>query len=134
MKLVFADTSFYAAFLSQRDVHHAKAMDLAVANRGTILTTEFVILELANSFAHAAGRATVTNFVRSVRNDRNTTIVPASSELVQRGFEMFSQRPDKEWSLTDCISFVVMQDHGVAEALTADGHFEQAGFKALLRE
>jgi predicted nucleic acid-binding protein len=99
-----------------------------------ILTTEFVIIELANSFSRAAGRATVTHFVRSVRNDGNTTIVPASSELMQRGFDLFSQRADKEWSLTDCISFVVMQDHGVTEALTSDGHFEQAGFKALLRE
>ena len=60
-------------------------------------------------------------------------IVPASPELFYRGIELFRVRPDKDWSLTDCISFVVMTDRGLSEALTGDKHFEQAGFKALLK-
>ena len=56
-----------------------------------------------------------------------------TQELYRSAFDLFSQRTDKEWSLTDCISFVVMQQRGLTEALTSDGHFEQAGFKALLR-
>jgi predicted nucleic acid-binding protein len=59
--------------------------------------------------------------------------VPASPELFQRGVELFRARPDKEWSLTDCISFVVMTEKGLSEALTGDRHFEQAGFHALLK-
>jgi hypothetical protein len=51
---------------------------------------------------------------------------------LQRGLDLFAGRSDKNWSLTDCISFVVMQDEGLTEALTGDSHFEQAGFKALL--
>lgn len=132
MKPIFADTSFYAACLSPRDAHHAKAVDLSANSRAVVLTTEFIVVELVNSFSRTAGRATVTKFVSSLRKDRDTIIVAASSEMIQRGFELFSRRSDKEWSLTDCISFVVMQDYGVTDALTSDGHFEQAGFKALL--
>ena len=56
----------------------------------------------------------------------------ASPELFERGLALYNARPDKEWSLTDCISFVVMADQGLAEGLTGDRHFDQAGFKALL--
>ena len=60
-------------------------------------------------------------------------IVPATSRDFQRGLELFAARQDKRWSLTDCISFVVMQDCGLTEMLTADRHFEQAGFSILLK-
>ena len=60
-------------------------------------------------------------------------IVPPSDLLFQRGLDLYAARGDKEWSLTDCISFVVMGDHGIADALTGDHHFEQAGFTPLLR-
>ena len=56
----------------------------------------------------------------------------ATSELFERGLALYNARPDKEWSLTDCISFVVMADEGLTDALTGDRHFEQAGFTALL--
>jgi predicted nucleic acid-binding protein len=115
-----------------RDAHHTQAVGLAQNNRATILTTEFVIVELVNFFSGTNGRSTVTNFVKSLRNDPDTIVIPAASELLQRGFELFSRRLDKEWSLTDCISFVVMEEHGVTDVLTSDADFEQAGFKALL--
>jgi len=68
-----------------------------------------------------------------LQNDPEVTIVPASADLWQRGVTLFAGRPDKDWSLTDCISFVVMQERGLTAALTADRHFEHAGFVALLR-
>ena len=132
MKPIFADTSFYAACLMPRDAHYAKAVSLSTHNRSTILTTEFVVVELLNFFSKVPGRLIVAEFVRSLRGDQDTIIIPASNELIQRGFELFEKRPDKEWSLTDCISFVVMEENGIAEALTSDGHFVQAGFGALL--
>lgn len=60
-------------------------------------------------------------------------ILPASSELLQRGLALYQARPDKEWQLSDCISFIVMEQEGLTEALTGDRHFEQAGFQALLK-
>lgn len=67
-----------------------------------------------------------------VRTDPGFRLIPAQSELIERGKDLYGQRPDKEWSLTDCISFVVMQEEHIIEALTGDRHFEQAGFKAVL--
>jgi predicted nucleic acid-binding protein len=64
--------------------------------------------------------------------DADTTVIPASQELFDKGVELYDARPDKQWSLTDCISFVLMEQRGITEALTADRHFEQAGFVALL--
>ncbi len=71
--------------------------------------------------------------VEAIRNDKNIMISPASTALMDRGIALFASRADKEWGLTDCISFVVMQEHNMTDALTADHHLEQAGFRALLR-
>lgn len=132
MKPVFADTSFYIACLNPRDAHHALAIELASKNKTTTLTTEFVFIELANFFSKLANRSASVQLIRQVHSDPDTVIVPASSELMQRGFDRFSRRPDKEWSLTDCISFVVMEEYGITDALTSDRDFEQAGFAKLL--
>ncbi|MGE0769934.1 MAG: type II toxin-antitoxin system VapC family toxin [Hyphomicrobiaceae bacterium] len=132
MTPLFADTSFYAACLIPRDSHHTKALALAASNRLTIVTTEFVFVELANLFSKLARRTAAVRLINQVRSDSDTLIAPATSELLARGFELFEKRIDKEWSLTDCISFVVMEEHGVSEALTSDSDFEQAGFRALL--
>ena len=59
--------------------------------------------------------------------------MPASRRLFTRGLALYKERTDKEWSLTDCISFVIMRDLKLSAALTADRHFEQAGFMALLK-
>lgn len=133
MNRVFADTSYYAAVLSPRDAMHVQAVKVSQSKKRQILTTEFVLVELANLFARVPDRPVFVEFVHYVRAHPNTTIVPASSRLIERGFTLFSDRPDKVWSLTDCISFVVMEENGVTEALTTDGDFEQGGFVALLR-
>ncbi len=69
-----------------------------------------------------------------MEQDRLVEIVPLDEQLVARAFQLYRQRMDKEWGMTDCISFVVMQERGIAGALTTDEHFQQAGFRALLRE
>jgi hypothetical protein len=68
-----------------------------------------------------------------LREDAEVTIVPPGPELFEAGLKLYSQREDKDWTLTDCISFVVMERMGIREALTGDHHFEQAGFTVLLR-
>ncbi len=59
--------------------------------------------------------------------------VVSGDDWLERGVDLYARRPDKAWSLTDCISFVVMADRKLTEALTGDHHFEQAGFLALLK-
>jgi predicted nucleic acid-binding protein len=71
-------------------------------------------------------------FHRELRHDPKVMILPSDNQLFQKGVHLYASRPDKEWSLTDCISFVVMTQQRLTEALTGDRHFEQAGFRALL--
>lgn len=131
MNAVFADTFFYQALLDARDPAHATALAHSKSRRA-IITTEFVLLELGNACARAEDHADYLALLAGIRASPRTRIVPLDSGLWQRGLDLFAARPDKNWSLTDCISFVVMTDEGLTEALTGDGHFEQAGFKALL--
>ena len=67
-----------------------------------------------------------------LQNNPQVSIVPCTSDLFARGIALFSSRMDKAWTLTDCVSFVVMHEYGISEALTGDHHFEQAGFNILL--
>jgi predicted nucleic acid-binding protein len=131
MSPVLADTSYYVALLSPRDQHHAAAKQIAANLRRPIVVTEFVLLELANAYCGSASRHRLPALWSFLHGEPSIMIVPATSELMRRGFARFVERPDKEWSLTDCISFVVMEERGITEALTSDRHFEQAGFKIL---
>lgn len=131
MNAVFADTFFYLALLDKRDPAHERAVAQSKIKQ-TILTTEFILLELGNACARAEDHADFLALLAGIRASPRTRIVPLDSRLLQRGLGLFAERPDKNWSLTDCISFLVMEDEGVTEALTGDNHFEQSGFKALL--
>jgi len=91
-------------------------------------------LEVANFCVRDNERAVFEALIDNLRRAAAMAIVPASHDLFERGLALFLERRDKEWSLTDCTSFVVMQDHGSARALTSDHHFEQAGFVAPLRQ
>ena len=132
MKTVFADTLFYVALLSRRDRLHSAARRWASQRHSRVATTEFVLLEVANFFKRPKDRQKFAAFVQSLRASPVTTIVPCDSIWFRKGLERFTARLDKEWSLTDCISFVVMEEHRLTEALTDDHHFKQAGFTVLL--
>jgi predicted nucleic acid-binding protein len=132
MKPVFADSFYFLALLNERDAAHDRAI---VASRSVglqLVTTEFVLLELADALSRPQHREEVMALWHLAETDPAFRLVPASTGLIQRGRNLYRERRDKEWSLTDCISFVVMQNEGLTEALTADRHFEQAGFSALL--
>ncbi len=129
---VFADTSFYLAIMRASDPAHAKAHSEAELRR-SIVTTEFVIVELGNACSRAPDHADFLTLVEGMRSSSRVTVIPLDSRLLTRGLHRMSERPDKDWSLTDCISFLIMEDAGLTQALTTDRHFEQAGFQALLR-
>lgn len=133
MSAVFADSYYYLALLNRRDAGHAAAVAWARRPTGSILTTDWVLNEVGDALAFSHMRKTFRPFVMALRASRDVTIVPFSRDLLDRAMSLYHLRADKEWSLTDCVSFIVMRDQGVSNALTADRHFEQAGFTASLR-
>lgn len=98
-----------------------------------LVTTEFILLELSNYLAKSSARSLLAELVQRLRADSATTIVNCTSDRFELGLSLYSSRTDKQWSLTDCISFQVMSERGLSDALTHDRHFEQAGFRALMR-
>jgi predicted nucleic acid-binding protein len=130
---VFADASYYVALLSPRDQHHHDAVRISSELRRPIVVTEFVLIEVSNALASIESRGRAVALWEHLRSDPSVTIVPASTEFVVRGRDLYARRPDKAWSLTDCISFAAMHERGLTDALTADHHFEQAGFKVLIK-
>jgi predicted nucleic acid-binding protein len=133
MKAVFADTYFYLALTSKSDAGHERAAAFSRAYHGHVLTTPWVLTEVGDALASPDQRHVFVAMLAGLAKDADTTIAAPTSELFDAGCDLYSQRPDKGWSLTDCISFVVMERQGISQALTADHHFEQAGFVALLR-
>ncbi len=131
MKTIFGDTYYFLAVGNNRDQGHQRAVQYAASYTGQIITTEWVLTEVADALSSPIQRAQFVALLDLIESDKNWTVVGASHDLFQRGVALFSHRPDKHWSLTDCTSFVVMQEYGITEALTADKHFEQAGFVSL---
>jgi uncharacterized protein len=107
-------------------------MEVSSSLSADFLATEFVLVELANALSSQPYRERCVALIRYLKGEPQQVIVPASAELVQRGLELYSRRRDKEWSLTDCISFLVMDDYGSTQALSTDHHFAQAGYEPLL--
>jgi uncharacterized protein len=132
MKPIFVDTSYYVALISPGDRHHAQAIELGRTLRRQIIVTEFVLLELGNALCRSDDRQLFVDFLPRLRSDPNARVVPASPDLFQQGYDLYCERPDKNWSLTDCTSFVVMREYQLTDALATDHHFEQAGFTVLL--
>ena len=136
MSEVFLDTAFAIALSSPRDAHHEQAIQISdhlESDATRLVTTRAVIIEIGNALAKQAFREAATDLIESLEQDPNAEIIAISDELCDRAFQLYRERKDKEWGLTDCISFVVMRDKGLSAALTTDRHFQQAGFQALMR-
>ena len=132
MKAVFADSFHFLALLNEDDPAHDRAVLDHRRTWQTILTTDCVVLELGGALCDPRDHEDFLALYRSLPTDRRIKIVRLTQPLLERGIQRFRDRADKDWPLTDCIAFLVMEDEGVHEALTGDRHFEQAGFKALL--
>ena len=130
---VFGDTVHFIALLSTTDRWHARAIAINRQSPGALVTTEWVLAEVGDAFSHPAARQKFVRLLQLLREQADVEIVPSTSDLFRRGARLFSARPDKE-SLTDCISFVVMNERAINDALTNDHHFEQAGFRILLKD
>jgi len=129
------DTVFVQALLNQRDQYHDKAKTFLPRVRAAaqVWITEAVLIEIGNALS-AFNRQAATQFIRQCYQTANIHVVSVDTSLLERATQLYDGRPDKTWGLTDCISFVVMEEHGLADTVTADEHFVQAGFRALLLE
>jgi len=133
---VFLDTSYAIALSSPSDRHHSRALEIAIeleAANATLVTTRGILLEIGNALSRKKYREAAIELLDSLEADASVEIEPMTDVLYDDGFELYRSRPDKEWGLIDCCSFTVMTQRNLLKALTADLHFEQAGFQALLR-
>jgi uncharacterized protein len=135
MATVFVDTVAWIALLNTSDGLHSNAQQTLRTLRSQkvrLITTEFVLLEVADALSSLSIRMKTVTFIDGLRKMSGLQIVPASQTLLMEGWTLYGQRQDKEWGLTDCISFVVMDGQQVTQAFTSDHHFTQAGFTCLL--
>jgi len=131
MTQIFADSFYYVALLLQADQSHQRVVEMTRQLRSPIITTAWVLIEVANTLSAPRFRASFLSLLDDLRADAEVTVIPADPELFELGLTLYRNRPDKEWSLTDCISFEIMEREGLTEALTSDHHFKQAGFIIL---
>ncbi len=137
MNTVFADADYWIALLHPYDQLHDRALDVSKGlGRATIITSEMVLTEVLNYFSKRGPelRQVSVEFVKALRNNHNVRMVGQTSALFEDAFDLYAHRPDKQWSHTDCASMLLMQRAGIAEVLSYDRHFFQAGFIPLLRE
>ncbi|MFO7728315.1 MAG: PIN domain-containing protein [Desulfonatronovibrio sp.] len=124
----FLDTSYLLALVRKKDQLHEKAVAGSLQYQGPFVTTELILVELANSLAFPNTRQTAINVIETTRMDQETLVISFGPDRFQETFDMYKSRLDKSWGFVDCFSFIVMQEHQINIALTFDIHFKQAGF------
>lgn len=129
---MFVDTGYFLALLRKRDSLHDAAVKASGKYDGPFVTTDLVLVEITNALSLPAYRASAVNFVEKIQSDPNTTVISFGPEGMSKAFAFYKERPDKEWGLVDCFSFVTMKENRIRIALTFDEHFRQAGFEAPL--
>jgi len=133
VRAVFADAAYFIALPNSADNFHARALELARRPPGPLLTTYWILVEVGDAFSQPAHRAKFARLLELLASTPDIEVLPPTVEQFQVGSAFHASRPDKRWSVTDCITFSVMTERGLVDALTTDYHFEQAGFRALMR-
>lgn len=137
MTRVFADAGYWIALLNPKDSLHGKAREISARlGRARTVTSEMVLTEVLNAFASRGEslREAACALVDQIRSSANAEVVPMTSSAFREAMQRYRGRADKTWGLTDCTSFLIMEQKGITEALSADRDFQQAGFIALLLE
>jgi predicted nucleic acid-binding protein len=129
---VFADAFYYIALLNPADRFHAAAIQATQDLHQPLVTTAWILMEVADALCAPVVRQRTHRFLQRVTTDPQTSLIADHMPWFTRGMQLYGNRYDKLWSLTDCISFSVMTERGITDALTGDQHFVQAGFRALL--
>jgi len=130
--MTFVDTLFVVGYTNERDQYHEKALELAaIYNRKPVLVTDAVLLEIGNTLSGRFRQQQIQTIEDFFESDE-VKIVRLDETLFDKAFQLYKTHADKFWGLVDCISFVVMREHNIMDALTCDKHFTQAGFRALM--
>ena len=139
MTEVFADTSGWASFFIKSDLCHEKAFELMKEwqqqNR-RVVTTNYVLSELVVLFTRSGSRVRrekALDYIKGICSDALVEVIHVDLSLDKEAWCLLEKRLDKEWSLVDAVSFLVMENRGITEAMTTDHHFEQARFVRLLK-
>ena len=134
----FVDSTFLVARYDRADKFHARArayLKNLSASRGErirLILNDYIFDEVITTLLHRTRRHDLTRTAgEMLRSSRTAEILPVQRAMLEKAWTLFSGRPDKLWSFTDCVSFVMMEDLGLTTALTFDGNFEEAGFLAL---
>jgi uncharacterized protein len=130
---LFLDTAYIQALLNPRDNYHNQAKKLFPRIRAAseVWLTEAIFIEVGNALS-AMNREGAVQFIQQCYSTNNIKVVSVDAELLMQALILYKSRSDKTWGLTDCISFVVMEQNNVIDAVTCDRHFIQAGFNALM--
>lgn len=131
MQVLFADAWYYIALLDSQDSRHGEAVEFLKRRHARIVTTEWVLTEAAAGLSAPRTRGLFVQLLKTLNGDPDTEIVQLDRALHDQGLDMYRHRPDKSWSLVDCVSFTVMANRVITEALTDDHHFKQAGYVPL---
>ena len=133
--LTFVDASGWIALVNRRDALHKKAAQIyqqRLRQGGQFVTSSVVLLEVGNWLSPVATRRMARALLDRIEQSARIEVVHITDDLNEQGWQLYRSRADKEWGVIDCISFILMRERGIGEALTGDHHFEQAGFIKLL--
>jgi uncharacterized protein len=137
MTELFGDTAYWAGLLIPNDSLHAVSVlgDNALDKNERIVTTDLVLVEFLNYMCGLGSEARIIagKTWTKISSSPSVLLIHSTEVLLQKAVELYTASDDKRWSLTDCASFIVMRESKIQDALTYDRHFEQAGFRALLR-
>ncbi|MCX7011476.1 MAG: PIN domain-containing protein [Candidatus Sumerlaeota bacterium] len=134
MKSLFIDSSYFIAVLLRNDRFHGRVLQLPLEPEAArFVTTSLVVVEVLNHLAgmDPAIRASAGDWADDLQRGTDIEIVDITAARLREAVERYRKRPDQGWSLTDCASFLLMEERDIREALTFDRHFQQAGFVAL---
>lgn len=134
---LFLDTSYLYALVNKRDEWHERAVqwEKELENkRRKLITTELIIVEIADGLAALRFRVQAIEILTALESSPLVEVVTITSNLLADGIDLYGKRSDKNWGLTDCVSFVVMGERWLTSSLSVDRHFQEAGFRTLLRE
>jgi len=135
MKKVYADSAYWIALINPKDQWRRRALEVSrELGAFSIITTDEILTETLNYFAESGEyfRGIVSREIEKILLNQNVEIIEATHENFLDGFELYRNRLDKGYSLTDCISMNTMREHAISDVLTHDHHFEQEGFQILL--